>query len=744
MAKTKRSNIQDKKEGDQHAVPAEDKGHLNLAFEPCEPGDIVKSRSKEDISTLNKNLKELEKTPKVNKKKKFNKDGQTERIQNDLFEGEGTKRRSKKKGGSKKQKQRGGIINSTETSERMEMAPIGSQEEVRNNADEDEEEINVVVDKAAKKKTKSKSIRARSRSKDQDSGSKSGSQKSLRSSGDQQGQVEQKQVSRRTPTVEAVAIKKDQVMGVLVHYSDCLKLDFFVLHPVVKVSIVNLSNGRLIAKSDKSRRVTSFYEGEHVSHIVQLMTQPYDFKQKRSIIPRWEELLLFNENPEYLQGFGANLGIFFEIVDFVRMSSVNNETWRHTHGTGWHHVAWGFLKPVPSRIYSNLCKRVRLQLYKPQPVKTNNNPQEGESDVWRWWSQCPHVPYPSSLYVTVEPVSPPEGNQPSIRSMGPMQPEQGSSVIANNQSSLDLQSKNGSTAHGSPPRVVLWTRLPGQTCKIPDQNLYEFSMVVKGAWCLRFSTDGKLLAVASPAPPRGSSVRVYSVENGSLEVELQGHKGPIYALDWHRDRRLLSASGDGTVRVWSTKIPRDEEACLLHPTYVYSARFHPNSSDTIASAGYDQVVRIWQKSGSKHYIILHELVNHKAYVNCLAFDIDGHVLFSGDQDGAIRVWETSTPDDNDNWYLKKSLDFKELKGNAVLSLSIHPGGRRLLVHCRSLSHPVIMVDLKLHTIMQTFIGSQSFKGHVSSCITPCGTYVISSSQDGAVYVWNADNGNQVG
>ena len=62
---------------------------------------------------------------------------------------------------------------------------------------------------------------------------------------------------------------------------------------------------------------------------------------------------------------------------------------------------------------------------------------------------------------------------------------------------------------------------------------------------------------------------------------------------------------------------------------------------------------------------------------------------------------------------------------------------------RSLSNNVIMVDLKLHTLMQTFVGSQSFKGHVSSCITPCGTYVISSSQDGAVYVWNADNGAQV-
>jgi hypothetical protein len=32
---------------------------------------------------------------------------------------------------------------------------------------------------------------------------------------------------------------------------------------------------------------------------------------------------------------------------------------------------------------------------------------------------------------------------------------------------------------------------------------------------------------------------------------------------------------------------------------------------------------------------------------------------------------------------------------------------------------------------------------VSSCITPCGTYVIASGQDGGVYMWNADNGDLV-
>ena len=41
---------------------------------------------------------------------------------------------------------------------------------------------------------------------------------------------------------------------------------------------MDLSTGKLIPKSDKNRKVSSYYEGNHVAHIIQLMTQPYDFK----------------------------------------------------------------------------------------------------------------------------------------------------------------------------------------------------------------------------------------------------------------------------------------------------------------------------------------------------------------------------------------------------------------------------------------------------------------------------------
>ena len=67
----------------------------------------------------------------------------------------------------------------------------------------------------------------------------------------------------------------------------------------------------------------------------------------------------------------------------------------------------------------------------------------------------------------------------TVRSMGPLQPEQGS-VIVNNQLISDQPYPGDNSElqnQKSPPRVVLWTRLPGQTCKIPEQDLYELEMV---------------------------------------------------------------------------------------------------------------------------------------------------------------------------------------------------------------------------------------------------------------------------
>lgn len=46
----------------------------------------------------------------------------------------------------------------------------------------------------------------------------------------------------------------------------------------------------------RSRPVTSYYETKELTNVLPIMTQPFDFRQNQSFLPRWEETLIFNES----------------------------------------------------------------------------------------------------------------------------------------------------------------------------------------------------------------------------------------------------------------------------------------------------------------------------------------------------------------------------------------------------------------------------------------------------------------
>ena len=71
-------------------------------------------------------------------------------------------------------------------------------------------------------------------------------------------------------------------------------------------------------------------------------------------------------------------------------------------------------------------QRCRLQMFKPSPSLTDTSDEENNiKDVWNWWRSGKRAKYPSTLWVTVEPVMPPSSSEPTLRSMVPTQPEMG-------------------------------------------------------------------------------------------------------------------------------------------------------------------------------------------------------------------------------------------------------------------------------------------------------------------------------
>ena len=63
--------------------------------------------------------------------------------------------------------------------------------------------------------------------------------------------------------------------------------------------------------------MTSYFEnldeGRQVEYILPVLTQPYDFKQHKRTVPLWEELLVFNENFNYIIHRKPNVVVFFEV-----------------------------------------------------------------------------------------------------------------------------------------------------------------------------------------------------------------------------------------------------------------------------------------------------------------------------------------------------------------------------------------------------------------------------------------------
>ena len=209
-----------------------------------------------------------------------------------------------------------------------------------------------------------------------------------------------------------------------------------------------------------------------------------------------------------------------------------------------------------------------------------------------------------------------------------------------------------------------------------------------------------------------------------------------------------------------TIIARSEEK-LSHPSYVYTAQFHPASSTLLATAGFDRVIRLWGCGRGKAgggYQVVQELPGHSDHLNCLAFDLDGHFLFSGDAGGVIRMWESPEPtvplgSSTDSysynlpgqgaWRSKREYRVEGVESHSICSLSPHPGGRRLLVHSLHPSSPLKMLDLRSGSVMQSYPDIQSFRPPAPSTISPCGSWVLGGSSCGLAIAWNTDTGDNI-
>ncbi|KAG2555257.1 uncharacterized protein LOC120647566 [Panicum virgatum] len=211
--------------------------------------------------------------------------------------------------------------------------------------------------------------------------------------------------------------------------------------------------------------------------------------------------------------------------------------------------------------------------------------------------------------------------------------------------------------------------------------------------------------------------------------EFYGHDDVILDLSWSKNRELLSASIDKTVRLWKVGC----NSCLKvfsHSNYVTCIQFKPTSDDYFISGCIDGLVRIWNVPRCQ----VVDWADNNEIVTAVCYSPDGKGAVVGTLTGNCCYYDASE-------------NHLELESQVPLYGRKKSPLKRIIGFQYCPSDPKKLMVTSGHSEVHILDGVHvvsSYKGLRSSCqaaasFTSDGGHIISASDDSSIYMWNYAN-----
>lgn len=243
---------------------------------------------------------------------------------------------------------------------------------------------------------------------------------------------------------------------------------------------------------------------------------------------------------------------------------------------------------------------------------------------------------------------------------------------------------------------------------------------------LKFSRNGSLLMAAGGKSGANGRAIVWDVKTGRRVIELGDEVDCVLAADISSDHRFIALGGpQKLVRIYSTETGKLIHEIKKHTDWVTAIEFSPDGV-LLASGDRNGGTFIWEALTAREYLSLN---GHKGQITGLSWRNDSNVVASCSEDATVKLWEMQNGAQIKNW-------------------GAHGGGTTAVEFTRDGRIATTGRDRTAKLWDQNGAAQRTFPAFadIALQVTHCDetNLVIAGDWSGAVRVWNAADGKQVG